>query len=164
MKLYVMRHGPAEDFSASGRDQDRALTPQGRERVKAVAARLAELDEAPRVIVSSPLVRALQSAELVAAQLALPAPETHHAMAPGGAARDLALALARDGRKRVMVVGHEPDLSELVASLLEGAFAHDMLKAMVVGLSIASAGPATLRFVLDPKTLEVLRTGHGEAR
>lgn len=164
MKLYVMRHGPAEDFSASGRDHDRALTPQGRERVKAVAARLAELDEAPKVIISSPLVRALQTAELVAAHFALPAVETHHAMAPGGATLDLAHALVREGRKRVMLVGHEPDLSELVASLLGGAFAHDMLKAMVVGLSLDSAEPATLRFVLDPKTLEVTRAGHGEAR
>ena len=45
-----MRHGPAEDFSSSGRDFDRSLTPQGRERVKLVAARLAELDEVPKVI------------------------------------------------------------------------------------------------------------------
>ena len=152
-----MRHGPAEDYSASGRDFDRALTPSGRERVKVVAARLAELDEAPKVIISSPLVRALQTAEIVAAELGALTVETHRAMAPGGPANDLALEQAHQGKKRVMVVGHEPDLSGLVASLLRGGFEHDMLKAMVVGLSIDTAGPATLRFVLDPKSLELIR-------
>lgn len=158
-----MRHGPAEDFSASGRDFDRALTAHGRERVKVVAARLAELDEAPKVIVSSPLVRALQTAEIVAAELGVPAVETNRALAPGGPAHDLALELAHLGRKRVMVVGHEPDLSALVASLHRAEFAFDMLKAMVVGLSVSTSGPATLRFVLDPKTLAVTRPAPDES-
>lgn len=159
-----MRHGPAEDFPASGRDFDRALTAPGRERVKVVAARLAELDEAPKAILSSPLVRALQTAELVATALGTPPIETSSALAPGGPAKDLVLELARAGRKRVMVVGHEPDLSGLVAWLLRGGFAHDMLKAMVVGLSVSASAPATLRFVLDPKTLEVLRTPGADDR
>ena len=60
-----------------------------------------------------------------------------------------------------MIVGHEPDLSGLVSSLHRRGFAHDMLKAMVVGLSVGTTGPATLRFVLDPKTLEVTRTPSG---
>jgi phosphohistidine phosphatase len=164
VKLYVMRHGPAEDFSSSGRDFDRALTPPGRERVQLVAARLAELDEAPKVIVSSPLVRALQTAEIVAAELGAPAVETRRALAPGGPAHDLVLELAHEGRKRVMVVGHEPDLSGLIGSLLRDEFAEDMLKAMVVGLSISTTGPATLRFVLDPKTREVRQTPQAQGR
>jgi phosphohistidine phosphatase len=164
VKLYGMRPRPAEDFSSSGRDFDRSLTPQGRERVKLVAARLAELDEVPKVIVSSPLVRALQTAEIVAAELGIPAVETRRALAPGGPAHDLVLELAHEGRKRLMVVGHEPDLSGLVESLLRGAFEHDMLKAMVVGLSVSTTGPATLRFVLDPKTLEVLRAPDAQGR
>jgi phosphohistidine phosphatase len=164
VKLYVMRHGPAEDYSSSGRDFDRALTPQGRERVKLVAARLAELGEAPKVILSSPLLRALQTAEIVAAELGTPAVETHRAMAPGGPAHDLVLELAHEGRKRVMVVGHEPDLSGLIGSLQRDEFAQDMLKAMVVGLSISTTGPATPRFVLDPKTLDVRQTPPGQER
>ena len=104
MKLYIMRHGPAEDFSPSGRDADRALTPSGRDRVRDVARALLEADEAPHVIFTSPLVRALQTAELVATTLGTPPIETSSALAPGGPAKDLVLELARAGRKRVMVV------------------------------------------------------------
>ncbi|MBN9165380.1 MAG: histidine phosphatase family protein, partial [Myxococcales bacterium] len=67
MKLYVMRHGPAEDNAPTGRDEDRALTPAGRERTRAVARALLAADEAPLTIIASPLVRALQTAEIVAA-------------------------------------------------------------------------------------------------
>src|SRR4051812_9306069 len=66
MKLYVMRHGPAEDSSASGRDADRVLTVAGRERVRLVAQALMDGAEYPFTIVSSPLARALESAEIVA--------------------------------------------------------------------------------------------------
>jgi phosphohistidine phosphatase len=155
MKLYVMRHGPAEDFAASGRDGDRALTTSGRERVRAVAKVLASKDEAPRVIVSSPLVRALQTAEIVAAELGIDNVETAHELAPGGDAAVLARALLRDDRKRPMVVGHEPDLSTLVATLLDAPFDHEMLKAMVVGLQLRTEEKTKLRFLLDPKTLHL---------
>jgi phosphohistidine phosphatase len=66
MKLYVVRHGPAEDAATSGADSDRALTAAGRERVRAVARALIEIDEVPRLVVSSPLVRAVQTGEIVA--------------------------------------------------------------------------------------------------
>ena len=66
MKLYVMRHGPAADDSPSGRDADRALTPAGRERVTLVAKALTEGGEEPFAILSSPLVRAVETAEIVA--------------------------------------------------------------------------------------------------
>jgi phosphohistidine phosphatase len=155
MKLYVMRHGPAEDFSASGRDGDRALTTSGRERVRAVAKVLHEKDEAPRVIISSPLVRAMQTAEIVAAELGVDRVETGHELAPGGDAASLARALVRDDRKRSMVVGHEPDLSALIATLLNGPFDHEMLKAMVVSLQLRPEEPTRLRFILDPKTLRL---------
>ena len=58
----------------------------------------------------------------------------------------------------MLVVGHEPDLSALVAELTREPFRRDMLKAMVVGLRLATPeAPAELRFVLDPKTLELSR-------
>ena len=155
MKLYVMRHGPAEDFAPSGRDADRALTPSGRDRVREVAKLLVKSDEAPRVIVSSPLVRALQTAEIVAAEVGVDRVETSRELAPGGDAYAFARALASGDRKRPMIVGHEPDLSSLV-SMFIGGFSRDMLKAMVVGLQ-ARDGETRLRFVLDPKRLELDR-------
>ncbi len=191
VKLYVMRHGPAEDDSPTGRDGDRALTPDGRERTRAVARTLLAQNEAPFTIVSSPLVRALQTAEIVAAvtdvekrvREAKPAGgapgavEIRREMAPGGDPFGLVLELLRNGRKRVMVVGHEPDLSTLVSRLAGRYPEQGMLKSMVVGLKVDAATKETppsrparpesgtssrrgdedfvcsFRFILDPKTL-----------
>lgn len=155
MKLYIMRHGPAEDFSSSGHDADRALTTSGRTRVREVAQLLRTQDEQPKTIVSSPLVRALQTAEIVAAELSIVSVETHRGLAPGGDADGLIATLLRDARKRVMLVGHEPDLSDLVARLAATSF-DGMLKAMVVGLDL-EPGDGEIRFVLDPKALVVRR-------
>ncbi|MBX3263751.1 MAG: histidine phosphatase family protein [Labilithrix sp.] len=183
MKLYVMRHGPAEDTSPTGRDGDRALTPEGRERTRAVARALVAEGEAPLTIIASPLVRALQTAEIVAAVTDLEkrvreakdaggapgAVEIRREMAPGGDTLGLVLELARAGRKRAMVVGHEPDLSMLVSRLIDRQPEPGMLKSMVVGAKVepaateapkdAPAGKrlgqasAAFRFVLDPKSL-----------
>jgi phosphohistidine phosphatase len=158
MKLYVMRHGPAEDQAPSGQDSDRSLSPSGRSRVRSVAKALLEYDEEPFAIVTSQLVRAVQTAEIVAVAAKLAerggAVEVHRELAPGGEAFELARTLAREGRKRVMLVGHEPDLSALVSALL-GDFDQPFEKAMVVGIQLTSGGAARLRFVLNPKTLHL---------
>jgi len=174
VKLYVMRHGPADDSSPTGRDGDRALTPDGRERTRAVAKALLQADEAPLAILSSPLVRALQTAEIVAAITdlekrvrdakdaggSLGAVEIRREMAPGGDPLALINELVRSGRKRAMIVGHEPDLSMLVSQLTGRHPDQGMLKSMVVGIRVKPLDQrldneriGTLRFILDPKTL-----------
>jgi len=167
MKLYVMRHGPAEDEAPDGLDHSRALTVSGRERVRWVAKKLGELGEAPRFVVASPLVRALQTAEVVHTTLGLEsAVEAHTALAPGGAGSAFVLAMQKAGKKRLMVVGHEPDVSILCARLLGNPLPHGFLKGMVVSLRVdvdvaGSAPTVGLRFVLDPKTLELLADHRG---
>jgi phosphohistidine phosphatase len=158
MKLYVMRHGPAEDQAADGLDSSRALTAPGRDRTRQVAKRLAEMGESPRSIVSSPLVRALQTAEIVYTVAPAEAPvEANSALAPRGPAHDFVRFCASKSRKRLMVVGHEPDLSLLVAQLTGQALSHGFMKSMVVSLRVPNeGGPASVRFVLDPKTLELM--------
>jgi phosphohistidine phosphatase len=165
VKLYIMRHGPAEDQSPSGRDEYRALTPSGRERVRAVARALVQLDEVPLSVFSSPLVRALQTAEIVAAVTKLRdrdgGLEIHGDLAPGGHAFEFAKSLLHPKRKRVMLVGHEPDLSLLAELLIGEPIPVPLDRAMVVGL-LAKTGSAALRFVLDPKALALsidLRAG-----
>ncbi len=154
MKLYIMRHGAAEDSATSGRDEDRALTSSGRDRVRDIARALLLADEAPYVIFSSPLVRALQTAEIVAATVkTADAVQIRREIAPGGNARGFVRELAEKRRKRAMLVGHEPDLSDLVAQLAGAPPSQGMLKAMVVGISIAEGGETKLRFILDPKTM-----------
>jgi phosphohistidine phosphatase len=178
MKLFVMRHGPAEDHSPTGRDSDRALTPPGRDRVRDVAKKLLAEGEAPFHVVSSPLVRALQTAEIVAAVTGLDrraredakarasnatgAVEIRRELAPGGDELSLIAELVKAGRKRVMIVGHEPDLSMLVSRLAGRTPPQGMLKAMVVGLKLKPTEHGvegmgfTSRwwFLLDPKTLD----------
>ena len=157
MKLYVMRHGPAEERSDSGLDGDRALTPSGRERVRSVAKALAEGGEEPLDIVTSPLVRAVQTAEIVAITTKLTDRggnvETRRELAPGSDAATFVTGLTMHPKRRVMIVGHEPDLSELASRLLGRPLPVAMGKAMVVGLSLQERGGARLRFVLEPKTL-----------
>src|SRR5260221_6269983 len=118
MKLYIMRHGPAEDDAASGSDSDRALTSSGRERVRGVAKALVEADEEPRAILTSPLVRCVQTAEIVAVVAKLgerngPV-EARRELAPGGEVLKLAHGAKGQPHRRMMLVGHEPDLSGLV--------------------------------------------------
>ncbi len=157
MKLYVMRHGPAEDDAVTGRDADRVLTPSGRDRVRSVARALADDGEAPLFLLSSPLLRSVQTAEIVAAAVKIAdregTVEIRRELAPGGDAAGLVPKLFAQKMKRTMLVGHEPDLSALIARLVGEPVPLAMEKAMVVGLLVRAPEDIGLRFVLEPKAL-----------
>jgi phosphohistidine phosphatase len=162
VKIYIMRHGPAEDHARSGRDFDRRLTPSGRARTELVARELGERNEEPKRIVSSPLARTLETADVVIASLRLKLEtESRDELAPGGNALALVRELAAQGARRVMLVGHEPDVSGLAAHLVPG-WSRGFDKAMVVGLKLDRAVLASesdddllaeVRFVIEPKRL-----------
>ena len=159
MRLYIMRHGPAEDHSSTGRDADRKLTPSGKDRTRDVAELLVKSGEAPTRILSSPLVRARETAEIVAHAAGLAEIEFANEMAPAGDSSSLARALGRE-EGRVMIVGHEPALGDLVAELVGRPPSLGMQKAMVVAIDVsASQNELTFKrvFVLDPKELVVER-------
>ncbi|MFO0667189.1 MAG: phosphohistidine phosphatase SixA [Polyangiaceae bacterium] len=164
MKLYIMRHGPAVDDAPSGLDADRDLTVSGRDRVRAVARALAADDELPANIVASPLARALQTAEMVAglaeARNKVPNVSVRRELAPGGKLLALIQELRANRLRRVMVVGHEPDLTTLASALLGRPFERGFSKGMVLGLSLPDepeasgslvVGTAKIRFQVDPK-------------
>jgi len=161
VKIYIMRHGPAEDQSATGRDYDRKLTSSGRTRTEIAAHELGRW-ERPKRVISSPLVRTVETAEVVMAALGLTFDlETREELAPAGDAIGLVNELGAQGAKRVILIGHEPDVSTLTALLLP-SWSRSFDKAMVVGLKIDRASlanrspgePTTkLRFVIDPKRL-----------
>jgi phosphohistidine phosphatase len=161
LKIYIMRHGPAEDQAPTGRDFDRKLTTSGRARTELAAHELGRW-ERPKRVISSPLVRTVETAEVVIAALGLAFDfETRDELAPGGDALRLLGELATQGAKRVIVIGHEPDVSSLAALLLP-SWARSFDKAMIVGLKIERASlaqrtndspSAKLRFVIDAKRL-----------
>jgi phosphohistidine phosphatase len=118
MRLYVMRHGPAEDRAATGRDFDRALTPAGRD-VVGRAARALRAEGGPARVLSSPLRRARETAEIVVQSLSLDPPELHDDLAvDAGLPLDLIGALARAGTD-VLLVGHQPVVEDLVRQLAD---------------------------------------------
>lgn len=166
MKLYLMRHGPAEEHAESGIDSDRALTAAGRARVRGVAKLLLDATEAPVHIVTSPLVRAVQTAEIVAigaqAGGGSATVEARRDLEPGSDMALLAKRLGAEGGKRLMLVGHEPDLSTLGATLVStfASVVRSFDKAMVVGFHLPlDGGPAHIRFVVDPKALRLELVG-----
>jgi phosphohistidine phosphatase len=156
-----MRHGPAEERAASGRDFDRALSPHGRVRTERVARELGTRDEAPKRIFSSPLRRTVETAQIVIAALDLKIEaELRDELAPGGSSLALVEELLRQEAKRVMFVGHEPDVSSLTSHLL-AEWERGFDKAMVVGLKLKASPSqpdlrhaASCRFVIEPKQLD----------
>ena len=115
MRLYLVRHAEA----APGKpDSERRLTPEGREQSRRVGERLAVAEPRPEAVLHSPLVRARETAELIAAPLEI-APEAHDRLAPGATAADVRAALVGRG-EALVVVGHLPDCAEIAAELTGG--------------------------------------------
>ncbi|MBV8083252.1 MAG: phosphohistidine phosphatase SixA [Chloroflexi bacterium] len=120
MKLYLMRHGPAGERGDWPNDFERPLTAEGKAETTQVAAGLKRLKVKPGIILTSPLTRARQTAELVADALTPGVgPTTCDALASGATPGELLKALrAYDGD--VLIAGHDPDFSALFTYLLTG--------------------------------------------
>ena len=155
-ELLLWRHGIADDRHPDRPDQERALTAEGRQRTEAVAAELCRLQLHCDLLLSSPLRRALQTAEIgVAAGLA-PALELEVRLAPGG---DPRLLLQAGPWRRLGLVGHEPDLGELASSLLGlPAGSISVRKAGIVLLRLGPTG-ASLEALIGPRLLRLRRDG-----
>jgi phosphohistidine phosphatase len=121
-ELYLMRHGLAvsRDVTTVMDDAKRPLTPEGKQKMREIASGLDRMGIEVEWIVSSPLVRAVETAEIVGEALcSKPSVDLCDALKPGAAPEALITFLAkRPNRRRVLVVGHEPDLSELAARLI----------------------------------------------
>jgi phosphohistidine phosphatase len=125
MKLYLLRHGIAVEPGAPGyeRDSERPLTPEGRRKTRVIASTLGKLGVKPNFILCSPFVRAHQTAEITATVLRLKKRlRVCQHLACGGDAKRLIAEINRLHGKAdsVMLVGHEPDLSELASLLIAG--------------------------------------------
>lgn len=124
MQAILIRHAEAVDETLALRDPHRHLTARGRDQARALGERLRSLGIVPTHVWASPLVRALQTAELVASGLGVSIlVEALPPLAPDGAVHDVAsavraLALVPD--RCVLLVGHEPSMSA-IGGLLVGA-------------------------------------------
>jgi phosphohistidine phosphatase len=118
MDVTVIRHGTAEDRAPT--DAERALTAVGRAECERAAERLSHLDPSPDSIVSSPYLRARQTAEVVAARVGLGgALELEPALVPDAPPTGVLELLCRlSHRRHVVLVAHEPILSAACELLL----------------------------------------------
>jgi phosphohistidine phosphatase len=160
VNCYFLRHGIAvEPDEWSGRDFDRPLTPEGIERMEREARAIADLSLELDVIVTSPLLRARQTAEIVASQLRLRDDIVEDARLAGGFdARRLSEILAQhDKVEALMLVGHEPTMSATIGRSI-GDASIELKKAALAGVAFAdsSATRGTLICLIPPKVLSRL--------
>ena len=112
MRVYLCRHAQAV---SSDPDELRPLTPGGCEQARALAVSIAALPEPPVLVLTSPLLRARQTAEEIARATGAPL-RVEPGLAPGASAEALAAAVAGETGP-IATVGHQPDCSEIVLAL-----------------------------------------------
>jgi phosphohistidine phosphatase len=126
MDLWLLRHAAAQDAAPSGRDEDRALTPQGVARAAAVSRGLALLAPTIEVVLSSPYRRARETAEAAARALGVEGVIESSALEPGRTASEVLRQLSAAPWSRVLLVGHEPLLGSVVGLVVFGDESHDV--------------------------------------
>jgi len=162
-ELYLIRHGLAEERGdAWPDDEKRPLTEDGMARMRKAARGLSRLGVAFDVVLTSPLVRARQTAEIVAGGLApRPSLVNIESLSPGASYAALVADLEKHARKpRIALVGHEPDLGELAARLIGSRHAIEFKKGAICRIDVEDvppSGPGDLRWFLSPKILVSLK-------
>ena len=161
--IYLVRHGvAAEQGPEFPNDDDRPLTSEGIERLRVQVLGLRALDVRLDRVLTSPLVRAAQTAEILAAGVGCAAPlVTVDALRPGGRYDAVMAALGRLGHDRsVALVGHMPSIGEIAARLIGAAAAAGLQEGR--GLlhrnrtRCRPSGGGRLRWFLPPRALRAL--------
>lgn len=166
MELYLIRHGIAQQLGLKNdfTDEKRTLTSEGRERMRDIARGLRKLGVQLDLLLTSPLTRALETAEIVAEVLGFSKKEIIQTggLSPGGAADELFAEIkSHTGVEAVALVGHEPYLGELAARIVQcnGRLAIDLKKGSVCGINVVETVPSLrgeLVWLMTPKQLRLL--------
>ncbi len=162
-ELYLVRHGvAAERGDAWPDDTKRPLTAEGLSKMEKAARGLTRLDVGIDLILSSPLVRARQTADVLAAELEGHPPVVNtDTLAPGSEYADLIATLEKHARKpRIALVGHEPGIGELAARLIGSRHPIELKKGAVCRIDldeIPPGGPGDLRWLLPSRFLRAIR-------
>jgi phosphohistidine phosphatase len=163
MQLVLIRHARAEERTLFKRDRTRALTRDGRRRMRKAARGLQALLPGLTQIATSPLVRARQTAEIVAALYDGVDVVTLPALSPGTAARAILAWLRTQPNDAVLaLVGHEPDLGQLASWLLVGRPAGFVqfkkgAASLIEFAAAPAAGKGTLAWLLTAAQLAGIR-------
>jgi phosphohistidine phosphatase len=163
-QLYLIRHAIAAERGPNyPDDRERPLTDEGIARFKRVVEGLKEFDTKLELVLTSPLVRASHTAELLVAGIGgKPRVEVLDALAPDGRMTQVLDAIARFSKRshHIALVGHEPDLGELAVRLLRARGTIEFKKGAVCSIELDGAmptGPGTLKWLLPPRALRKLR-------
>jgi phosphohistidine phosphatase len=172
MHLYILRHGiAAERDEWTGDDRKRPLTDAGRQEMREVAQGIRSLDLKLDTLITSPLIRAKETAEFVKKSVHPATYDSSELLAPGCDLQSLGNLLSEYPKaQELMIVGHEPDLGELIAELIGGSGQHpriQMKKGACCCIKLASntgrpagsklAGKGQLIWHLPPQVLARLR-------
>jgi phosphohistidine phosphatase len=162
--IYLLRHGIAGPAPAGMSDSDRRLTAEGRRRMRRVALGLKRLGVAPDIVLSSPLRRAVETAAIVApvlgGELGI---ETYVLLAPGHEPTEVLHGLHHYRKaRRLLLVGHQPGLGQLLSHLLTGSsalLAVDLRKGGAAAVAVGTLPPrsaAELHWLLTAKQLRAI--------
>ena len=168
IRIYLVRHGIALDHEARGilADDDRPLTSKGRVRFRRSARAFARLGEPPEFIFVSPLARAVQTAEILAAALKADEVVVLEELRPEGPIGKLLSEVGRQVKdnQSVALVGHDPQMSQLVAALGDVPRAEvpriDFRKGAIVRIDVGElpgARPAQPRWWLKPRSRQLAK-------
>ena len=160
--VVFLRHGIAEDRTAEKRDEDRGLTAEGHARMKQIAKGLERALPKVQTIYASPLLRAVQTALWVSKGYRSRANvKTVEELTPSASIEDLVNWVMKVNERRIILVGHEPNLSETVRSLLNlpASQPMDLKKGGCFGLLVHPDGTVTLEWALPPRILRKLGEG-----
>lgn len=164
MRLLMIRHATAVPRGTPGiPDDERPLTPRGEKRFRQAARGLARIMRRPDAILTSPLPRAARTADIAARAWGRVKPRAEPALAGGSLEKMLAILAACPPHATVAVVGHEPDLSELLAHLLGASESQRLLfrkgGAALVEVPGSPAHGGRLVWFLRPRILRMLGRG-----
>lgn len=157
VELILLRHGIAEPRESGVQDGARALTAEGRQRTQRICQRAVELGLKASELLTSPLLRAYQTAEIAVGAGLAPRLSCHEGLAPGADPLPLLQQVCVQGHghspRRLILVGHEPDLGFLACSLLAAPPGAVVLK---------KAGIAMLRWDQRPTPSAPIPSGQAQ--
>jgi phosphohistidine phosphatase len=142
MRLYIVRHAEAIERGGTVPESHRYLTPKGRDYFRKTSRQMIRKGAIPDCILSSPLIRAVQTADILAEEIGFRGPLiVTDKLAPGFGRAGLRVILSKCAdAKEVALVGHEPDLGDLVTSLLSLKEPYTLKKGEAVALNLPGGG------------------------